>query len=169
MQHANLRKKVHVHARDFNETIFRKEDITMFLNEAIDRVIQVIPELEAINYLIDDEDYVEVMPRQYVHLLANYSAARLFAQDERHYEASTQMNEFELKLDELSDKIENGDIEITNPETGRVIESGLSTDYVREIYYFGKGGTVTRETHNNDAELDNENEDSEEVPVEEED
>src|SRR5690606_8327107 len=114
----SISAKVRAHARDFNNTIFRQEDIVMFANEAIDRFIQVLPQLNNIPYLENDEDIVQIIPREYVHVLSTYAVARLFMQDERHYEATTFMNEFELKLAEFKEKVENGEIVLTDPETG---------------------------------------------------
>lgn len=135
MLHTDLIKKVRAHARDFNDTIFRKEDITLFLNEAIDRVIQVLPAFNNMAYLVDDDDFVSYLPREYTHLLSTYSVARLYSQDERHYEASTFMNEFELKLDELKERIENGEIEIIDPDTGVPLDTSIATDYVVDKYF----------------------------------
>jgi len=137
-----LIRKVRAHARDFNDTIFRKEDITMFLNEAIDRIIQVLPALNNMPYLVSENDIVEYIPREYVHLLANYSVARLYSQDERHYEATTFMNEFELKLAELKEKIENGEVEIIDPHTGDVLDTSIAIDYVTDNYFFNRRGRV---------------------------
>lgn len=139
MRHVDLRNKVRVHGRDFNNTIFRTEDITLYLNEAIDRVIQIMPQLSNIPYLDGDNDIVQVIPREYTHLVANYAAARLFAQDERHYEATTFMNEFELKLAEFKEKVDNGDIVLTDPDTGQELLPDTRTDTVVNVYYRTKG------------------------------
>lgn len=139
MRHIDLRKKVRSLARDFNETIFRQTDITLFLNEGIDRFVQVLPELSNIPYLVADEDAVEIIPREYVHLLCNYCVSRLFSQDERHYEASTFMNEFEVKLSEFHEKVLNGEIILIDPASGEQIETNLPVDYVVDNYYFGTG------------------------------
>lgn len=138
----SLHNIVRAHARDFNETIFRKSDITMFINEGIDRVIQVLPQLENIPYLVDDVDIVELIPREYIHLLANYSTSRLMSQDERHYEASTLMNEFEHKLADFKEKVENGEIEIIDPDTGLPLEADYKTDYVVDNYFVSKRNRV---------------------------
>lgn len=132
----NLRSKVRAHARDFNSTIFRQEDIDMFLNEGIDRVIQVLPQLNNIPYLEMEDDIVQIIPREYVNLLASYSVSRLFMQDERHYEATTFMNEFELKLAEFKERVENGELELTDPSTGEPIEQYYPEDYVTNNYFY---------------------------------
>lgn len=136
MNHAQLRLKVRSLARDFNNTIFRQEDITMFLNEGIDRFIQVIPELNNIPYLDADDDLVNIIPREYVHLLASYAVSRLFSQDERHYEATTFMNEYEAKLDEFKQKVENEEITLVDPDTGEQINKVYDVDYVNDTYFY---------------------------------
>lgn len=135
MNHANLRTKVRAHARDFNGTIFRQEDITLFLNEGIDRMIQIMPQLSNMTYLVEDEDLVTIIPKEYSHLLANYCIARLMNQDERHYEATTFMNEFEIKFAEFKEKVENGEIELLDPITGDSLASTLPVDYVTNAYF----------------------------------
>lgn len=143
MRLIDLVNKTRVHARDFNATIFRKEDIVLFINEAIDRFIQVLPQLSNMPYLYNDEDIMEMIPREYVHLLTNYAVSRLYAQDERHYEASTMMNEFEVKLEEFRQKVENGEITINDPTTGEPISITLPTDYVVDNYFTKKNGHVS--------------------------
>lgn len=130
-----LRAKVRSHARDFNNTIFRQEDIDLFLNEGIDRFIQVLPQLSNVPYMVGENDVVQVIPREYVHLLSNYAVSRLFSQDERHYEATTFMNEFEAKLDEFKQKVENGEIELIDPDTGLPLDTDIAVDYVTNAYY----------------------------------
>lgn len=131
----SLHETVRSHVRDFNDTILRKSDITLFINEAIDRVIQVLPQLENIPYLENDEDVVELIPREYIHLLASYATARLMAQDERHYEAGTFMNEFEHKLVDLKEKVDNGEVVIIDPDTGEPLLPEYNTEYVANTYF----------------------------------
>lgn len=136
-----LEKRVRAHARDFNSTIFRKTDIVTFINEAIDRFAQVIPELSDVPHLVTDSDEVKIIPKAYVHLLANYATARLFSQDERHYEATVLMNEFELKIDEFHSKIEDGTITLIDPSTGESIDSIGKEDYVTDNYFYGSSSS----------------------------
>ena len=58
-------------------------------------------------------------------------------QDERHYQSTVLMNEFETKLDELKQAIENGDIVITDPKTGEEFVSTNEVDYVDLKPYWG--------------------------------
>lgn len=130
MRRLELIRRVRSMTRDFSNSIFREQDIVDFLNEGIDRVVQILPKLKGMEYLLAQEQKVILMPREYQHILAVYATSRCFSQDEGHYQASTLMNEFEVKLDELKLAIENGDIVITDSD-GNVIEDGDGTiDYV---------------------------------------
>lgn len=131
-----LRDRVRVHGRDFNNTIFRTSDIDLFINEGIDRIIQIMPQLSNIPYLVSNDDIVQIIPREYAHMLSVYSVSRLMAQDERHYEATAFMNEFETKLAELFEKVANGDVVLTDPETGKPIDISLPTDHVVDNYFY---------------------------------
>lgn len=79
-----------------------------------------------------------MIPEQYQHLLAVYAAARCFSQDERHYQATTLMNEFEIKLEEMKSLIESGQIVIKDPVTGEAITDEYVMDYVDLKPYWGK-------------------------------
>lgn len=140
----DLHARVRAYARDFNNSIFRKEDITAFLNEGIDRIIEVLPQLSNMAYLEGDEDVVQIIPREYNYLLAVYATARLFLQDERFYESTTYMNEFETKLDEFRTKVLNGEITLFDPTTNEPLEPDtLPVDYVTDNYFFKRGQDLT--------------------------
>lgn len=141
MKRLDIVKRVRALTRDFSNSIFREEDIVAFINEGIERFQQIVPELENLPYLNDNEDVPTMIPTRYHHLLAVYSTSRCFGQDERHYQASTYMNEFEQKLDELKAKIEGGEVEIIDPETGLPIVVENEPDYVKNNYYFNSNGT----------------------------
>lgn len=128
--------------RDLTNAFFREIDVVNYINEAIERVGQVIPELEAMPVLTAHQDEVQLMPKMYQHLLAVYASARLCTQDERHYQAGTFMNEFEVKLAELYDKITNGDIDIIDPITGDVIYNRKPFGHVVNEYFETKSGVV---------------------------
>lgn len=134
----DLEKRVRAHARDFNSTIFRKTDIVMFVNEGIERFIQELPELADIPPLITDIDEVKYIPKPYLHLLANYATSRLFSQDERHYEATTLMNEFEMKLSDFVSRVNEGRITLVD-ENGEKLASVENDDYVSDNYFYGTG------------------------------
>lgn len=138
MKRLELIRRVRSLTRDFSNSIFREQDIVDFINEGINRFKQIIPELKGEPKLLTQQQEVKLIPEEYQHLLAVYSTSRCFNQDERHYQATTYMNEFEVKLDELKQAVDNGDIVITNPDTGEAIESGSgSVDYVNLNSYWG--------------------------------
>ena len=136
MTRDGLVQRVRALTRDFSNTIFREQDIVDFLNEGINRFKQRIPELKGMNMLIARQQEVNLLPIQFQHVLAVYSTARCFGQDEAHYQASTHMNEFEVKLDELKNLIDSGDIVIVD-EDGNVIEGDYKLDYVDLKPYWG--------------------------------
>lgn len=136
MQLHELDRRVRSLTRDLIKTIFREQDVYDFINEGIDRVKHQIPELADMKYLVAKQEEVKLLPKQYHHLLAVYATARCFSQDERHYQATTHMNEFETKLDELRTAIESGEVVIKDEE-GEKIETGLGIEYVDLDAYWG--------------------------------
>ncbi len=136
MNRQQLVQRVRSMTRDFAESIFRANDIYDWINEAISRFAQVIPELSGLEFLHSDKDVPKLIPLRYRHLLAVYAASRCFGQDERHYQASTYMNEFEVKLDELKTAIENGEVVIED-EDGNPVTSDIPVDYVDLEPYWG--------------------------------
>ena len=139
MKLLELIRRVRTNTRDLTNSIFREQDIIDFINEGIERFQQIIPEFKGMTKLIDKNETVKLIPEEYHHLLAVYSTSRCFAQDERHYQATTLMNEFEIKLDKLKEDIDNGIIEIVD-EDGNPIESkNNEVDYVDLIPYWGIG------------------------------
>lgn len=129
MQRSHIITRVRSLTRDFSNSIFRELDIIDFINEGIDRMRQAIPELQGMEYLLTTTQTPTLLPEQYHHLLSVYATARCFGQDERHYQASTHMNEFEVKLEELRTAIENGLITIVDGD-GNSVTSDLPIDYV---------------------------------------
>lgn len=121
--------------RDLSNAIFREIDIINYLNEGIDRLRQIIPELDTMIYLDKSVDVPVLLPKSFHHILAVYSASRCFGQDERHYQASTFMNEFETKLDELKINVEIGRIKIIDPVTGLPVVNTNASSYVVENYF----------------------------------
>lgn len=141
MKQSDLISRVRSLTRDLSNSIFREVDIIDFLNEGIDRIKQVIPHFEAMEYPANKDAELTYLPKQYQHLLGVYATARCFGQDERHYQASTFMNEFETKLDELKSKIEAGDI-VVKDEAGVPVVAVYATDYVDDIYFNKRYGSV---------------------------
>ena len=135
MNRLDLIGRVRSLTRDFSNSIFRESDIVDYINEGINRIRQVIPELSGLEELTDNTQSPVLLPKQYHHLLALYSASRCFGQDERHYQASNFMNEFETKLDEMKISIEEGRIKIIDPQTNQPINSTYESDYVVDNYF----------------------------------
>ena len=137
MKRLELIQRVRSLTRDFANSIFREQDIIDFLNEGINRFKQVVPELSLIPKLLSNNQEPKPIPEPYQHLLAIYSASRCFAQDERHYQASNLMNEFETKLEEFKQGVIGGDILLFDGN-GNVIEIGNGVvDYVDRSAYWG--------------------------------
>lgn len=134
MNRLEMIQRVRSHTRDLTNAVFREIDIISFLNEGIDRIIQVIPELSDMKYLTANDESPIILPKQYHHLIPVYSTARCFAQDDRPYQAGTLMNEFETKLSILESDLLSGDVVILNPETGLSIISG-DAEYSLNTYF----------------------------------
>ena len=122
--------------RDFTNSIFREADIIDWINEGVDRFAQVIPELEGLTHLLTNTQEPTLIPKRYRHLLAIYATSRCFNQDERHYQATTYMNEFEVKLDELKQRIEAGEVVIVDGD-GNAVTTEYDMDYVNLEPYWG--------------------------------
>ena len=140
MNRLDLVLRVRSYTRDFSNVTFREQDITLYINEGIERIGQLIPELRGMVGLRKAEDVVTLLPSMYHHLLALYSAARCFEQDERHYQAGKLMNEFETKLQGLSSDVLGGEIVIIDTETGIPITRKLVVDTVQDVYFNHRGG-----------------------------
>lgn len=121
------------YVRDINGSIFSKQDLINFINEAIDRS-KIIIQLNGMKYLVKLNDYPILMPEQYQYLLSVYCASRCMFQDEQDGRAGILMNEFETKLEELRAKIDNGEI-IIKDEDGNIITATYDTDYVKNVYF----------------------------------
>lgn len=141
MNRLDLAQRSRSLVRDLSNSFFRDVDITNYLNEGIDRIAQIIPELENMPYLNHHTQEVTYLPKKWQHLLAIYCASRLCAQDERHYQAGTFMNEFETKLDKLASDVISGDIEILDEE-GNPVDITRKPVYVRNRYFTNKRGFV---------------------------
>lgn len=137
MNRTQLTTRAQVLMRDFGGSTFRPEDIHEFINEAIERCQQVIPELEGMVLLYEATDVPILLPLKWQHLLAVYAAARCQFLDERHYQATQLMNEFEFKLEELKGRIEAGEETITDAE-GNVVTNDNAVDFVETITYWGR-------------------------------
>lgn len=144
MTRYDLVQRVRSLTRDFSNSIFREQDVQAFINESVDRFRQYIPEFSNMSYLTENTSVPDYLPQQYHHMLAVYCSSRCFSQDERHYQATTMMNEFESKLDELKAGIDGGSIIITDPETGKAIVAEYEPDYVNLEPYWGIKNLVSK-------------------------
>jgi len=134
-----LLSKVRRNVNDQEGSIFKQVDIEDFINEAIDRFRSNVFFGDE-EYLLTQTDEPVLIPKQYQHLLALYSASRLFAQDERHYQSTTFMNKFEVKFEELVTKIESGEIIILDAE-GAEVTADYEEDFVVNVYF--ESSTIT--------------------------
>ncbi len=144
MNRNDLMLRVRSLTRDLSNAIFREIDIVDYINEGINRMKQVVPELKGMVPLLSNSETPILLPDAYHHLIALYSASRCFGQDERHYQATNFMNEFETKMDELKASIENGQVMIVDPVTNLPVDVGtLGIDFVKtDNYYESKNGLV---------------------------
>lgn len=140
MEQVTLTRRVRSYTRDFTDSIFRDQDIYDFINEGINRAKQVIRELRGMKTLSTRTQKVTHLPPEYQEILALYAASRCFTQDERHYQASNLMNEFEFKLANLKEDIINGEIVILDG-SGNVVDSIYQEDYVRDNYFTKRRGS----------------------------
>lgn len=130
-----------VYARDNNSFMFTDANITMFLNQAIDRLAQY-PIFKNMPYLSTEEPNVYFLPRQYHYILALFASARCYDSDERFYEGTEKRNEFEQFMDNMLAEIESGNLIIYDKD-GIVVENTANyMDYVTDEYY---GATTTTE------------------------
>lgn len=135
MNRLELMGRVRSLTRDLSNAIFREIDVVDYINEGIDRLKQLIPEFTAMDKLSSNTSEPTMLPTQYHHVLALYSASRCFAQDERAYQASTLMNEFELKIEEMRHSIEDGRIKLVHPITGLPVPTVYEAGYMTENYF----------------------------------
>jgi hypothetical protein len=136
MTRNDLVRRVRAHTRDFNSVSFRQDDIIAYINEAIERVRQLVPQCMGMVPLLANLQEPILLPVQYQHLLAVYAAARCYGQDDRAYQASTLMNEFEVKLDEMIRNINSGDLVIVD-ENGDEVEYDGKKEYIDLKAYYG--------------------------------
>ena len=126
--------------RDLSNTQFRETDVVNYLNEGIERIGQIIPELGNMGPLNTTMAEVQYLPKAWQHIIAIYGAARLATQDERHYQAGVFMNEFETKLELLHEQFQNGEVEFIDPVTGLPIIPRYMDDHVRNVYFDQRKG-----------------------------
>lgn len=135
MNTRQIKDRIKSLTRDFDGMVFREADLNMYINEAIDRISGCIPELKGMKHIKASDDKPILLPDNYHYLIAVYGASRCFSQDERHYQAGTLMNEFEIKLDELKTRVE-AEEEFIYDENGNRVKFFTDTDYVVDNYFF---------------------------------
>jgi hypothetical protein len=152
MLRRDLVVRVRANTRDLTNSVFREADIVNYINEGIDRMKQLVRDLRGEIYLLDTNDVPVYIPEMYQHLLAVYATARCFAQDERNYQATTMMNEFEVKLGEFVTAVQTGDVIITTPE-GEPLPNTYPVEYVNTDSYWGDSMS-SMPTRNRDTDND---------------
>lgn len=135
MDRMQLVKRTRKNLSDEQNTLFTHDDIVSYINEGIERVIQVIPELEPMEPLHTDGDTPEYFPKSYHHLLSVYATARCSSKDQRHYEAGTFMNEFETKLHSLYTKYQSGEVEFLDEYGFPLEDARRKHEYVINKYF----------------------------------
>ena len=128
-----LINRTRVYTRDFTGSIFREADIDIFLREAFNRV-KIIPELKSLIYPATKLVEISVMPATHQYIFSLYASSRCFFQDEQDYRAGTLMNEFEVKLEELTSLIQSGQILVTGTD-GLSVEVSSFNDSVVDEYF----------------------------------
>ena len=135
-----LIQKVRRYTRDTTGSLFTQEDIADFCNEGIERMKQIVVLFKNVPLLRANTDEVQIIPLEYQHLIAVYGASRCFSQDEQQYQASTYMNEFENKMEELLQKILNGEVVITDQNGDELSLEHMDLDGVKNVYFFENVG-----------------------------
>jgi hypothetical protein len=141
MNQVELTRRVRTLTRDFSDSIFREQDIFDFMNEGIERLRQIIPELRGMKILESRTEELILLPVYFHHLVSLYGASRCFTQDERHYQASNLMNEFEFKVAELKVEIDNGTSVIIDA-LGNEVKSLNVAFHVVDNYFTNRKGTI---------------------------
>jgi hypothetical protein len=152
MERIKMIQRVRSLTRDLTSSIFREQDILDFLDEGIDRIKQILPIMKDMTYLTGDNVEPTHLPSHYHSLIPMFATARCFAQDERNYQASTYMNEFETKMEELRIAIEDGTVVILDT-AGVAVESGNDSFYVTDNYFTKSTGTSESFDYPDDEEL----------------
>ncbi len=122
-----------IYARDNNSFMFSNAVISMFINQAIDRIKQY-KIFANMPYLENDTDIVTYLPRPYHYILALFAASRCYDTDERFYEGTEKRNEFEITLDNLIEEIECGNITILD-DNGVAVENSTTIDHITDVYF----------------------------------
>lgn len=144
MNIVSIRERSRSLVRDLAGGYFSDTDLRLYANEAIDRIKQIIPELRGMKNIQTPADQIIILPEEWQHLISVYVAARLCTQDERFYQATTFMNEFELKLSELKSSIEAGETILVDPKTNKAIPLHIVHESVKNVYYPNRYGIIPK-------------------------
>lgn len=144
MNIVSLRERSRSLVRDLAGAYFAEGDLRNYVNEAIDRMKQVIPELRGMKHLFGADDVITHIGEEWHHLLAVYCASRLCTQDERFFQAGNFMNEFELKLQDLKNSYDAGETEFIDPVTMKPVDLIVKHEAVKNVYYQNKYGRVPK-------------------------
>lgn len=135
MNRSDFRAAVRRYTRDSKSTIYIDADLNAWISEAIYRLASI----EALNSMVvltDDVTQLGYLPTRYHYLVGLYAAARAFSQDEQHYQATSFMNEFEYKMNELVQEIQNGTVIIVDGSGDPVeLASDTNIEYVINAYF----------------------------------
>lgn len=123
-----------VYARDNNSYMFTDTTISMFINQAIDRLKQY-KVFNGMKKLVHSSDVVTHVPEEYQYILALFAASRCFDIDERFYEGTEKRNEFEYYLSELISDVQAGNITISDGEGNAVEDTENAIEYVVDTYF----------------------------------
>lgn len=141
----NLAELIHmtrVYCRDNNSYMFTDSTITLFLNQAIDRIKQYKLFVD-MPYLDNMSDTVKILPRQYQYLLALFASSRCYDTDERFYEGTEKRNEFESLFLDLISEIEAGNVIVFDDAGDEIDDHPNYIDYVTDQYFnISVGGDV---------------------------
>jgi len=140
MRRVDIISEVRIMTRDLTNSVFRESDIIVFINQGIDRIKQLISQLDGMVSLTAPNQEPIILPVKYHSLISVFATARCFGQDERHYQATTFMNEFETKMEEFRSAVENGEIVLTNPDA-TPIEGSYNIEYVDLDAYWSEEAT----------------------------
>jgi hypothetical protein len=125
--------RVRIYTRDTTGSIFSEADITIFVEEAFNR-FTIIPAFEGLIYPSAKTTQIKMIPVNFQYLLSLYGASRCLFQDEQDYRAGTLMNEFEQKMEEMYNLIEQGQIVIKDNNGLSVVIKSFN-DSVVDVYF----------------------------------
>lgn len=135
--------------RDEGNTIYSKVFLTENINEGIDRVRQLVPELKGMTWLVADGDVPILLPSNFHHLLYLYAMARCYEIDEQHFQAAKYMNEFEAKIQNLIEAMAAGEVTIIDGN-GDTVTADIRQDFVVNYYF---KGPETLDTESTDVQM----------------